>query len=104
MAILAGDLMMGLAFQLLSDKAPNTALAYAVTLELSRATNAMIGGQVYDTLGGFAAGLSDEQRLAMVAKGLVMTPVRYAMIVADTITIARFAGDLWITGNRKWRK
>jgi hypothetical protein len=44
------------------------------------------------------------QRLAMVAKGLVMTPVRYAMIVADTITIARFAGDLWITGNRKWRK
>jgi glycosyltransferase involved in cell wall biosynthesis len=45
-----------------------------------------------------------EQRLAMVAKGLVMTPVRYAMIVADTITIARFAGDLWITGNRKWRK
>ena len=45
-----------------------------------------------------------EQRLAMLAKGLIMTPVRYAMIVADTITIARFAGDLWITGNRKWRK
>lgn len=44
------------------------------------------------------------QRLAMVAKGIVMTPVRYAMILADTITIARFAGDLWITGNRKWRK
>lgn len=44
------------------------------------------------------------QRLAMVAKGLVMTPVRYAMILADTITLARFAGDLWITGNRKWRK
>ena len=44
------------------------------------------------------------QRLAMVAKGIVMTPVRYAMILADTITICRFAGDLWITGNRKWRK
>lgn len=44
------------------------------------------------------------QRLAMVAKGILMTPVRYAMILADTITIARFAGDLWITGNRKWRK
>ena len=38
------------------------------------------------------------QRLAMVAKGLLMTPVRYAMILADTITIGRFAGDLWITG------
>lgn len=44
------------------------------------------------------------QRLAMVGKGIIMTPVRYAMILADTITIARFAGDLWITGNRKWRK
>lgn len=44
------------------------------------------------------------QRLAMVFKGLLMTPVRYAMIVADAITIGRFAGDLWITGNRKWRK
>ncbi len=44
------------------------------------------------------------QRLEMVAKGLIMTPVRYAMILADTITIGRFAGDLWITGNRKWRK
>jgi glycosyltransferase involved in cell wall biosynthesis len=44
------------------------------------------------------------QRLAMVLKGLIMTPVRYAMIVADAITIGRFAGDLWITGNRKWRK
>lgn len=44
------------------------------------------------------------QRLAMVAKGLIMTPVRYVMIIADAITIGRFAGDLWITGNRKWRK
>ena len=44
------------------------------------------------------------QRLAMVFKGLLMTPVRYAMIIADAITISRFAGDLWITGNRKWRK
>jgi hypothetical protein len=24
--------------------------------------------------------------------------------VADTYTIGRFAFDLWITGNRKWRK
>jgi glycosyltransferase involved in cell wall biosynthesis len=44
------------------------------------------------------------RRLEMVLKGIVMTPVRYAMILADTITISRFAIDLWITGNRKWRK
>ena len=43
------------------------------------------------------------RRLEMVLKGIVMTPVRYAMILADTITISRFAIDLWITGNRKWR-
>ena len=44
------------------------------------------------------------RRLEMVLKGIVMTPVRYAMILADSITISRFAIDLWITGNRKWRK
>jgi len=42
--------------------------------------------------------------LATAFKGLLMTPVRYAMILADTWTIGRFAFDLWITGNRKWRK
>ena len=44
------------------------------------------------------------RRLEMAFKGLIMTPVRYAMILSDTFTIARFAIDLWITGNRKWRK
>ena len=43
-------------------------------------------------------------RIVTTLKGLLMTPVRYAMILADTWTIGRFAFDLWITGNRKWRK
>ena len=43
-------------------------------------------------------------RIATTLKGLLMTPVRYAMILADSWTIFRFAVDLWITGNRKWRK
>jgi hypothetical protein len=44
------------------------------------------------------------QRLRMVLKGLLMTPVRYAIMLADSFTIARFAFDLWISGSRKWRK
>lgn len=43
-------------------------------------------------------------RLRTLLKGIVMTPLRYALMVADTWTIGRFAVDLWITGNRKWRK
>jgi glycosyltransferase involved in cell wall biosynthesis len=44
------------------------------------------------------------QRFSMMLKGLIVTPLRYVLMVADTITMARFATDLWITGNRKWRK
>ena len=43
-------------------------------------------------------------RIVTTLKGLLMTPVRYAMILADSWTIVRFAFDIWITGNRKWRK
>jgi glycosyltransferase involved in cell wall biosynthesis len=44
------------------------------------------------------------QRFSMLLKGIIVMPVRYVLMVADTITMARFAIDLWITGNRKWRK
>jgi hypothetical protein len=48
--------------------------------------------------------VSKGQRLSMLLKGILVTPVRYVLMVADTFTMARFAIDLWITGNRKWRK
>jgi len=48
--------------------------------------------------------VSKGQRLSMLLKGIAVTPVRYVLMVADLITTARFAIDLWITGNRKWRK
>jgi geranylgeranyl diphosphate synthase type II len=50
MAILAGDAMLALAFQLLSDRSADAGLAGRLTGELSHATTAMISGQVYDTL------------------------------------------------------
>ncbi|MFC7301198.1 glycosyltransferase family 2 protein [Cognatiluteimonas weifangensis] len=43
-------------------------------------------------------------RIATLLKGIAITPLRYTLMVADTYTMARFAVDLWLTGNRKWRK
>jgi hypothetical protein len=44
------------------------------------------------------------QRLEYVLKGIAITPIRYALLAGDIVTIGRFASDLWITKNRKWRK
>ena len=53
MAILAGDAMMGVAFELLATRVDDPRLAAGLIRELAAGTNAMIAGQVYDTLGGF---------------------------------------------------
>jgi glycosyltransferase involved in cell wall biosynthesis len=44
------------------------------------------------------------ERITTLLKGIAITRLRYALMVADTYTIGRFAFDLWISGNRKWRK
>jgi len=44
------------------------------------------------------------KRLEYAAKAVAVTPIRYALIGSELITIARFAMDLWITRNRSWRK
>ena len=44
------------------------------------------------------------QRLEYLLKGLAVTPIRYALLAIGAVTIGRFATDLWITRNRKWRK
>ena len=43
-------------------------------------------------------------RLEYLIKGLAIAPLRYALLIFDGVTISRFARDLWITGNRRWRK
>ncbi len=48
--------------------------------------------------------ISRGQRLEMVTKGLLITPLRYASLLFDAVTIGRFAGDLWFTKKRQWRK
>lgn len=48
--------------------------------------------------------ISRGERLKVLGKGLLVTPLRYFLILTEIRTIGQFAIDLWITGNRKWRK
>ncbi len=48
--------------------------------------------------------ISRGQRLEMMTKGLLVTPIRYASLLFDAVTIGRFAGDLWFSKTRRWRK
>ena len=50
------------------------------------------------------AWVSPENPFKAALKSILMAPIRYLLIVQETFTILRFAADLWITGNRKWRK
>ena len=44
------------------------------------------------------------QRIEYLAKGLAVTPVRYAGLAVDLVSIVRFVIDIWITRSRRWRK
>ena len=44
------------------------------------------------------------QRLNYFFKGILATPMRYASIMFDLYTMARFAVDIWITREKGWRK
>lgn len=43
-------------------------------------------------------------RLEFFLKGVAMTPVRYVVILFDFFTMLRFAYDIWISKNTRWRK
>lgn len=66
MAILAGDLMLSLAFEALTDGIDDPALVGVLSAELAAGVRGMIAGQVYDTLGGFEPGLSERERLETI--------------------------------------
>jgi hypothetical protein len=44
------------------------------------------------------------KKLVSLFKGILVTPIRYSALLFDLTTTIRFAGDLWISKNRKWRK
>jgi len=66
MAILAGDAMMSLAFELLAESEQARAGAGLLTRELAHATTCMIVGQVYDTLGGLPKSADDQQKIELI--------------------------------------
>ena len=65
MAILAGDALAVLPFELIAQKLPPT-VAARVALELARATNDMIAGQVYDTIPKFDEAIEPLDRLKTI--------------------------------------
>jgi geranylgeranyl diphosphate synthase type II len=77
MAILAGDAMLCLPFEVLARDA-DPARGIALIRELAAATNAMIVGQVHDTLGGFAEGQPDGDRLEVVHRNKTGALIRAA--------------------------
>jgi glycosyltransferase involved in cell wall biosynthesis len=44
------------------------------------------------------------QRLEYAAKALAVTPIRYALLGMEILTMGRFITDLWLTNDRRWRK
>ena len=44
------------------------------------------------------------QRIEYLVKGLAATPIRYMSLFYDWVTVGRFAKDIWISKNTKWRK
>lgn len=53
---------------------------------------------------GILAAVAKGRRLEYALKGIVVTPLRYGVLLYELTTLARFAADLWILGNRRWRK
>lgn len=45
-----------------------------------------------------------KNRVQYFFKVLLVTPIRYATLLFDVITMSRFAADIWIFKNKKWRK
>lgn len=77
MAILAGDALMGLAFELIGQEAP-LPCRHLLLSELAGATNDMIAGQVWDTLPDFAQDVPDEQRLLTIHRHKTQALIRVA--------------------------
>ena len=63
MAVLAGDQLLTLAFAAIASSGVDGVTMGRLVGELSAGTTGMIAGQVHDTLGGHAAGLSDREKL-----------------------------------------
>jgi glycosyltransferase involved in cell wall biosynthesis len=47
---------------------------------------------------------SRNRGLEYVAKGLLLTPIRYMSILYDLVTVSVFTGQIWFNKEKRWRK
>jgi glycosyltransferase involved in cell wall biosynthesis len=80
-----------------------TTLLIMVILRYWEALAVTVAGEMAICLAALAFVMKG-RRIEIVLKGVAVTPIRYALLGSELITIGRFASDLWITNNRKWRK
>ncbi|WP_428388789.1 polyprenyl synthetase family protein [Mucisphaera sp.] len=66
MAILAGDALLALAFELLACRISDASILASIVRELAIASNNMVAGQVYDTLPAFDEEVSDREKLEII--------------------------------------
>jgi geranylgeranyl diphosphate synthase type II len=66
MALLAGDAMLGLAFELVLTRAAPAGLAARLAAELAAGANDLVAGQVYDTVPGAVDGGTALERLELI--------------------------------------
>ncbi len=78
MAILAGDMLMSLAFEWIAEGSTSPESTSRLVGELATATGCMIAGQVYDTLGGFPPRLSAAEKLQLVHRNKTEALIRAA--------------------------
>jgi len=94
MAILTGDAMLSLAFEVLTQRVADPKDAVALCAALARGTSLMIGGQVYDTLGGFDPTLTEARKVELVHRcktaALIEASCRMGAVLgkADAPTLA----------------
>ena len=88
MAILAGDALLALAFDVLARHVAEPTLTGVLAAELSAATTGMIAGQVHDTLGGLPAGVDDRARLELIHRNKTGALIRAACRMGAILGLA----------------
>jgi farnesyl diphosphate synthase len=78
MAILAGDLMLAMAFGLVADSNNTAEVRSQLVSELASGTSDMVTGQVYDTLGGLPEELTPLEQVKLVHRNKTGALIRSA--------------------------
>lgn len=94
MAILAGDGLLSIAFDLVSRLEQPAWLGGRLSSELAGGTTRMIAGQVLDTLGGFAPGLSPDKQVGLIHSNKTGALLRASCRMGALCGMARIEGSI----------